>query len=91
MECGFIARSRRGGGVREFQSLAYVVRPNGWIDRRASFFSERLTLGGRGWVNRNSVVVRRDRGAIEQFIALEGHANDGATGEPLLPTMEMPF
>jgi hypothetical protein len=62
----------------------------GRVDMQRTFYGK-LTLGGFGWIDSNSVVIRRDAEAIEQFIALTGHANDGLDGQPLLPTMELPF
>lgn len=49
------------------------------------------TLGGQGWIESGSVVVRRSANAIEDSIGHTGHANDGASGQPQLPTLECPF
>lgn len=82
-----------GGRARQVLSLAYIVNAYGQpgrVDRVEHSFGP-CVLGGVGWRNCNSVVVRYSALAIEQHIAIFGHANDGLDGRPLAPTMEFPF
>lgn len=67
------------------------VGADGSVMLRHVYFSPRLTLGGRGWVDRSATFVQFSALSVAQEIAMRGHANDGANGRPRVPTLECPF